>query len=63
MDKKDEALTLGLGHFAPICISLYVEGLILKDIFFLGIEGILFFMTYTSELWRAKQAERTRTRK
>jgi len=60
LETRWEVLILGLGHFAPICFSLYVEGLILKDIFFLAIGGILFFMIYASELWRARQVERTR---
>ena len=60
LETRWEVLILGLGHFAPICVSLYIEGLILKDIFFLGIGGILFFMIYVSELWRARQLERTK---
>jgi len=63
LETRWEVLMLGLGHFAPICFSLSVEGLILKDIFFLGIGGILFFMIYVSELWRARQVERTRAAK
>ena len=55
-----EIIILGLGHFAPICISLYAEDLILKDLFFLGIGGLLFFMIYTSELLRVRQIERNK---
>ena len=58
LETRWEVVLLSVGHFAPICISLYVEGLILKDMFFLGIGGILFFMVYTSELWRARQLQR-----
>ncbi|MCP8304942.1 MAG: hypothetical protein H3Z50_05700 [archaeon] len=63
LETRWEVIILGLGHFAPICVSLYVEGLILKDIFFLFIGGILFFMIYTSELWRARQIERTKAKR
>jgi len=62
LETRLEVIILGLGHFAPICVSLYTEGLILKDYFFLGIGGLLFFMVYTSELWRARQMERTKAR-
>jgi len=55
-----EVIIFGLGHFAPICISLYAEGLILKDFFFLGIGGLLFIMIYASELLRVRQMEKTK---
>ncbi len=58
LETRWEVILLGLGHFAPVCISLYLEGLLLKDMFFLLIGGILFFMIYVSELLRAKQMEK-----
>lgn len=60
LERRWEVVILAIGHFAPICASLYTEGLFLKDIFFLGIGGILFSMIYISELWRARQMEKTR---
>lgn len=55
-----EVIILCLGHFTPICVSLYAEGFILKDFFFLGIGGLPFFMVYTSELSRVRHMERNK---
>ncbi len=56
-----EVILLAIGHFTPICVSLYVEALILQDIFFLAIGALLFSMIYLAEYVRAKHAESTRT--
>ena len=58
-----EVILLAIGHFTPISISLYVEGLIIQDIFFLAIGAPLFSMIYVVEYMRAKRAEKTRIKK
>ena len=52
---------MALGHFLPICIAFAIEGLLVKDAFFLTIGGILFFMIFFAEYNRAKAREHTKT--
>ena len=51
---------LAIGHFTPICVSLYVEGLLVQNLFFLIIGALLFSMIYMAEYVRAKHVEHAR---
>ena len=53
-------LVLAFFHYIPLCISLALERLLIQDVFFLVIGGILFSMIYMAEHTRARAAERIR---
>jgi hypothetical membrane protein len=51
-------MALAFLHFFPLCVTLAMESLWIKDGFFLMIGGVLFFMIYMAEHTRARSAER-----
>ncbi len=53
-------LVLAFLHYAPLCITLVLERLLVQDGFFLVIGGILFFMIYMAEYTRARASERAK---
>jgi len=54
LESHIEVVALSCGHFLPICSTLIIERLLIKDAFFLMIGGILFIMIYYAEFKRVK---------
>jgi len=55
LETKKEVSALSIFHIFPIGLSFYLEDLLLKDLFFLSIGGILFAIIYSTEYLRAKE--------
>ncbi|MFX0000433.1 MAG: hypothetical protein ACFE9Q_08915 [Candidatus Hodarchaeota archaeon] len=55
LESRIEVLVLSCGHFLPLCITLIIERLLIKDAFFLMIGLILFIMIYYAEFERVRR--------
>jgi len=55
LETRKEVSILSIFHILPIGLSFYLEDLLLKDLFFLSIGGILFAIIYSTEYLRAKE--------
>lgn len=62
LETRKEVLILSIFHILPIGISFYLENLLLKDLFFLSIGGILFAIIYSTEYLRAKEKSKNNTK-
>jgi len=60
LESRIEVFILSCGHFLPICITLILERLLIRDAFFLMIGGILFIMIYYTEFKRVTRKKRKR---
>jgi len=49
LETRKEVSILSIFHILPIGLSFYLENLLLKDLFFLSIGGILFAIIYSTE--------------
>ncbi len=60
LESRIEVVFFSCGHFLPICITLIIERLLVKDAFFLMIGGMLFIMIYYAEFKRVKSKKTKR---